>query len=39
MQLTLKGKINKLGSTFGIIKSNDYNELHFFILSDIIGYY
>jgi len=36
MQLTLKGKVKKLGITFGIIKSNDYNELHFFIISDII---
>ena len=36
MKLLLKGKVKKLGSTFGVIKSNDYNELHFFILSDII---
>ena len=36
MELLLKGKVQKLGTTFGVIKSNDYNELHFFILSDII---
>ena len=36
MELLLKGKVQKLGTTFGVIKSNDYKELHFFILSDII---
>tara|TARA_B110000238_G_scaffold195092_1_gene233843 strand:- start:1091 stop:2713 length:1623 start_codon:yes stop_codon:yes gene_type:complete len=36
MELLLKGKVQKLGTTFGVIKSDDYNELHFFILSDII---
>ena len=35
MELTLKGKIKKLGSTYGIINSNDYNEEHFFIKSDV----
>ena len=36
MELLLKGKVKKLGSTFGVIKSNDYEELHFFMLTDII---
>jgi len=36
MELALKGKVKKLGATFGIIKSIDYNEEHFFIKSDII---
>ena len=36
MQLTLKGKIKKLSNTYGIIKSNDYEEEHFFMKSDII---
>ena len=36
MELLLEGKVKKLGATFGIIKSNDFNELHLFILSDII---
>lgn len=36
MELTLKGKIKKLGTTYGIIESNDYNEEHFFIKSDVL---
>ena len=35
MQLTLKGKIKKLSNTYGIIKSNDYEEEHFFIIYDV----
>ena len=36
MELALKGKVKKLGATFGIIKSIDYNEEHFFIKSDVL---
>ena len=36
MELLLKGNIKKIGGTFGIIKSENYNEEHFFIKSDII---
>ena len=36
MELILKGEITKLGSTYGVIKSDDYEENHFFIKSDII---
>ena len=29
MELILKGEVTKLESTFGVIKSDDYNEEHF----------
>ena len=37
MQLTLKGKIKKLGNNYGIVKSNDYDEEYFFQKVDVIN--
>ena len=36
MELILKGEVTKLESTFGVIKSHDYDEEHFFLKSDIL---
>ena len=36
MEFNLTGKVKRIGDTFGIIKSNEYDEEHFFIKSDVV---